>query len=75
MLRLVEACHRNITWKQRVQILLSKGWTNADCSTLASDHVFWTDKVHTLHYRASFLAGLPFDRFYNLVCNNDLSAC
>lgn len=75
MLKLIEAYYKSIAWKRRVRILLSNGWTNADRSTLASDHVFWTDKVHTLHYRASFLADLPFDKFYNLVRNNNLSSC
>ena len=75
MLNIVNLINRNHSWEYRVRILVLCGWTNAQKSTRPSDHVFWTDGMHTLHYRASFLADLSFERFYNLVYKNDLSAC
>ena len=76
MIRLADIWNNNIDWQDRVRILISCGWTNADRSTLLSDFVFWTDRVHTLHYRASHLAQMPFSQFYDLVHNHDIfSAC
>lgn len=66
--------NRWCSWKYRVTILMLKGWTNSAKSTCPSDSVFWTDGYHTMHYRASYLAALPFDKFYKLVYGNDLSA-
>ena len=76
MIRLADIWNNNIDWQDRVRILISCGWTNADRSTLLSDFVFWTDGIHTMHYRASHLARMPFYQFYNLVHNHDIfSAC
>lgn len=75
MLDIITLVNRNHTWKDRVRILVLRGWTNAQKSTRPSDHVFWTDGKHTLHYRANFLADISFEKFYNLVYENDLSSC
>lgn len=75
MLRLVDAYHHSVPWMAKVKILIDNGWISADHSFLSSDYVFWTKDTLTLHYRASWLDTLPFDKFYHLVHDGDICSC
>lgn len=75
MTRLVDLCNNNTDWQNRVRILILFGWSNAAKSTLPADNVFWTDGIHTMHYRASYLSQISFPQFYHIVCDQDTFAC
>lgn len=75
MVDLIFAVHKTVPWRKRLKLLFLHGWSNADKSTLPSDHVFWTNGTYTLHYRASWLATIPFDKFCKLVQEGDISSC
>ena len=75
MISLVALYNKKEFWKDRVRILILSGWTNVQKSTLPLDNVFWTDNIHTMHYRASYLYQLPFADFYNIVYNHDITVC
>lgn len=75
MIDLVDICNSNTDWQHRVRILILAGWSNAAKSTLPADNIFWTDGIHTMHYRAKYLSQISFPQFYNLVYNHNILAC
>lgn len=75
MVQLCDIINVNEQWRTRVKLMLVLGWS---CKPYFSrqplDNIFWSDNIHTMAYRASYLATLSGDKFCKLIYENDLSA-
>lgn len=74
MIQLCDIINVNEQWPTRIKLMLVLGWSCRPCfSKQPLDNIFWSDNIHTMAYRASYLATLPEDKFCKLVYEHCLA--